>query len=698
MAFTLMGISAIQCGTLMSLIDLPDKHAEEVSETVVHQDQEDPAVASHKARNSDEETKLDYRQVVGNLKTATVFVKTHYGTGSGWVIHQDQQGPRWSIFIVSNSHVVAPRGNPWQNRISAVFDSGSPRAVERDCTLVHYDEEADLALLKVDIDRTIGMPSHALKWDTEVELFETQSVIVAGFPFGRELSREEDPSPTVSTGHISSLRYKFDSLDLIQVDADLNPGNSGGPVCLKDGTLIGVSVAGVTGTDISFVIPWTKVRDFIRSQTWASTLMDEETTQVRWIEKGSYQHHFTKIPGVEQAHLARSGESLVTMTRDHHLQVLDIQEQVMTLDRHFPRQREMPLLAAGGDRILIFDSTARFFVLDIDSGNEINSRQNPFPGRIVSMAMGIGNPDRAFIHWSHATSRGAKSGFSFLDLGNLSFSEIHVNTDKHLDRLCRDDHQIMLDADGSGVTLWKTVAAPSGVASGFLSNGRIDLRFKNRTELWLTPYERKIFTGSGKILDENLEEIVDFGNGSYLFAPLVNGAFVLAREDTESSWQFSFRETHSFNEVRRVFIDFDFGFDRLSRERLLSLNRVLFCIGEQLVFLKQGYGIHTFRISDAPGFEGADSTASRRPRHLVVAPGAEFRYVLDEAWVSQASCVILEEGPLDASIQGHTLTWRVPLSFVGSQKFVFSVLRSTGDKEYRQILATVRSDASSGGR
>jgi hypothetical protein len=68
-----------------------------------------------------------------------------------------------------------------------------------------------------------------------------------GFPFGEALARHKgNPAITVSKGSISSLRRDDGGeLAIVQIDGELNPGNSGGPVVDAQGRLVGVAVAKV---------------------------------------------------------------------------------------------------------------------------------------------------------------------------------------------------------------------------------------------------------------------------------------------------------------------------------------------------------------------------------------------------------------------------------------------------------------------
>jgi putative serine protease PepD len=147
-------------------------------------------------------------------------VQSGTATGSGFVI--DSKG-----LIVTNAHVV-------DGATSITVKLGDGKAEK--ATLVGKDESTDLALLKID-------PSgHTLK---PLPLADSSSVHVGdptyaiGNPFG--LDR------TLTTGVVSALQRQiqapnnFTIDNVIQTDAALNPGNSGGPLLDAAGRVIGVN-------------------------------------------------------------------------------------------------------------------------------------------------------------------------------------------------------------------------------------------------------------------------------------------------------------------------------------------------------------------------------------------------------------------------------------------------------------------------
>ena len=170
------------------------------------------------------------REKIQNLKTATVFIQTPTGTGTGFVCRFPGKG----TFIVTNYHVISERqedfllgesSRPYA-QVDVVFFSGTSRSHQTRANLFATFVSGDLALLSLDRIPKEVVP---LTFDYENEPYETLPILVAGFPFGRELSGRNYPSPTIAKANVSSLRYNHTgALELVQLDTNLNPGNSGG--------------------------------------------------------------------------------------------------------------------------------------------------------------------------------------------------------------------------------------------------------------------------------------------------------------------------------------------------------------------------------------------------------------------------------------------------------------------------------------
>jgi S1-C subfamily serine protease len=160
-------------------------------------------------------------------------------------------------------------------------------------SVVTFDPKNDLALLKGDF-----RPSTVLSLNTNnPELL--QDIYVAGFPFGRKVST----GVKVTKGIISSLTGIGNNFSNIQIDAALQPGNSGGPIMDDKGNVVGVAVArldkiktlkklGSLPENTNFGIKTSVVRSILESKNISSrkpnTSSISKTKLGRMIADGTY--------------------------------------------------------------------------------------------------------------------------------------------------------------------------------------------------------------------------------------------------------------------------------------------------------------------------------------------------------------------------------------------------------------------------
>jgi Trypsin-like peptidase domain len=187
-------------------------------------------------------------------KTATALVESKFGIsrkaqGSAFCIHP-------SGFFITNEHVVRQEGS-----VSVVLNPGLKTQKVMPARVVRLDKELDLALLQVTAEKDLP----ALVLGADDKLAELAEVVAFGFPFGTALAqgKNEYPAISVNVGSVTSLRLKGGELHRIQLDAVLNPGNSGGPLLDKDGKVVGVVVGGVPGAGVNFAIPVRHVAKFV---------------------------------------------------------------------------------------------------------------------------------------------------------------------------------------------------------------------------------------------------------------------------------------------------------------------------------------------------------------------------------------------------------------------------------------------------
>lgn len=217
--------------------------------------------------------KIDvYKTVNGKLRAA--------GSGSGFIFSSDG-------LIFTNNHVV----NGAEKIMVSLLNEN-----EIEATLVGKDPDTDLAILKIYADGY----SVAKLGDAET-LQIGQLVIAIGNPLGYQ--------HTVTTGVVSALGRTLRSQggmlvdNVIQSDAALNPGNSGGPMITTDGEAVGVNTAIIQGAQgLSFSVDINTAKEvasqLIKNGKVFKAYLGFQLQEVNIIPKVKHHYHLPNDKGL----------------------------------------------------------------------------------------------------------------------------------------------------------------------------------------------------------------------------------------------------------------------------------------------------------------------------------------------------------------------------------------------------------------
>lgn len=154
----------------------------------------------------------------------TVLMQTNQGSGSGSGVIISDQG-----YIITNNHVVEGA-----SQLAVVFADNTRRAAE----LVGTDPLNDVAVIRVDGT----LPAVAAIGNADI-LQPGEQVLAIGSPLGNFRN-------TVTAGVVSALNRSVGSMEgLIQTDAAINSGNSGGPLINLNGEVVGINTLVVRNED-----------------------------------------------------------------------------------------------------------------------------------------------------------------------------------------------------------------------------------------------------------------------------------------------------------------------------------------------------------------------------------------------------------------------------------------------------------------
>ena len=243
--------------------------------------------------------------VVVSTKSVTqgYFMQTQEveGIGSGFIINEEG-------YILTNYHVIQGA-----QEISVTLSND----VTTTAQIVNYDENQDVAMIKI-TDENVEIPATVELGDSD-SLQPGEEVIAIGTPLSTELSS------TVTKGIISATSRSVAvesgvTMNLIQTDAAINAGNSGGPLVNTKGEVVGINSSKISGEaveGIGFSIPINDIKDKIESLSKpilnlgiSVRTIDEALSKQLNMEQGLYVVEVTEFSSAEKAGL-KAGDIIV---------------------------------------------------------------------------------------------------------------------------------------------------------------------------------------------------------------------------------------------------------------------------------------------------------------------------------------------------------------------------------------------------
>ena len=263
-----------------------------------------------------------------NIKNGMGYMDKSIGTG----FFIDNNG-----YILTNHHVIADHVNPHYKGFSkvTVIMRNDPDT-EIPATVVGYDKVFDIALLKIAKNDT---PPLVLGHSADMQLGD--KVYAIGNPIGIK--------NTVTSGIISNMDVEFFQLGkAFQIDAAVNPGNSGGPLVDEAGQVIAIVFAGIPSYQgINFAIPFRWVMNSIPK------LYQGGEVKRCWIGAGIYNDggavrvHWTMPTGTAAMAGIRVGDIIRKIDGENVTSVEEAQEHLswkrypMLLDMEIERDGEL---------------------------------------------------------------------------------------------------------------------------------------------------------------------------------------------------------------------------------------------------------------------------------------------------------------------------------------------------------------------
>lgn len=200
----------------------------------------------------------DLKAAINNIYESSIYIEVSntrgvVSSGSGFVYKKDDKYG----YILTNYHVI-----DGGTQFEIIFTDGTEVVAE----LISGDEYYDIAVLKIDKEKTKAVST--IGDSSNLELGDT--VFTVGAPLGKEYMGTITKGIVSGINRMVSVELNSGSylMEVIQTDASINSGNSGGPICNIKGEVIGITSSKLMGTGVEgmgFAIPINSVMSVIEN-------------------------------------------------------------------------------------------------------------------------------------------------------------------------------------------------------------------------------------------------------------------------------------------------------------------------------------------------------------------------------------------------------------------------------------------------
>ncbi len=265
---------------------------------------------------------LSYSEVAAIVKDSVVEITTEYNVPNSWFQYVTQGAGSGVIistdgYIITNSHVIL------DSETLAVADAITVRLTdgsEYKASVVRYDVDMDVAIIKIDAkDLTAAQCG-----DSDL-LVVGEELVIVGNPLG-------ELGGSVSNGIVSATKREIQvsgvTMSLIQTNAAVNPGNSGGGMFNMKGQLVGIVNAKSSGTGIEglgFAIPINEVLSITEQLLEYGYVRGRSMIGVNFtdVQNSSMLYYYNMKPGVYVSGLTEGYNDQVLQVGDRVVAVND---------------------------------------------------------------------------------------------------------------------------------------------------------------------------------------------------------------------------------------------------------------------------------------------------------------------------------------------------------------------------------------